>query len=92
MIILTGDGDMSDRGERHIVVKDNKTKSGYRELLDCWDENYPHRYILVPTSDYPSGYAAMGFQYDEFKMYEVVKVFSTTKEAVDCIHEHKKEK
>ena len=91
---------LSDAFERHIVVKDEDTRSGYRILSDhphLWNgkEYYAikHRYIFVPTPDYSFGYILMGFEYGEIKIYhEIVEIFETMKEAFDWVFEHKKGK
>ena len=88
----------SDSRERHIVVKDENTKSGYRILSDyshLWNgkEYYAieHRYIFIPTPDYPFGYILMSLEYDKIKFYhEIVEIFETKKEATDYVHEHRR--
>lgn len=89
---------LSNAFERHIVVKDENTKSGYRILSDnphLWNgkEHYgiKHQYILVPTPDYEFGFIVMGLEYGQIKVYhEVVKIFSTMKEASDWVFNHNK--
>ena len=80
-----------DSNERHVVVKDDTTKSGYRDCAS-FSRNLGKFDYLVQSPDVESGYILIHRQYDEIYIYEVVAIFKTTKEATDFIHNNRKDK
>lgn len=75
--------------ERHVVVRDATTKSGYRDCVDHLGI-FGRNDFLVQSPDSQSGYLLIHRQYDELYVYEVVAIFKTTKEATDFIHRNKR--